>query len=77
MLQFPRLGLAARLCVMLAAVLHSLDDTQNRKLVQGSGRVPSLNLDSQDSKGNWACGSGVKSIHMKYEFSSSLVSIGH
>lgn len=32
MLPFPRLGLAARLCVMLAAVLHSLDDTQNRKL---------------------------------------------
>lgn len=71
MLPFPRLGLAARLCVMLAAVLHSLDDTQNSKLVEGPGRVPSLNLESRDSKKR------VKFVHMKYESSSSLVSIGH
>ena len=43
------------------------------------GRVRSRALTSKVGvpEGIWACGSGVKSIHMKYECSSSLVLIEH
>ena len=43
------------------------------------GRVGPRALTSKGgvSKGIWACDSGVKSVHMKYECSPSLMSIRH
>ena len=47
------------------------------RLVEGLDRVLDLNLESRILKGILVCSSRVKSVHMKYEILSNLVSIGY
>ncbi|KAG7022404.1 hypothetical protein SDJN02_16135, partial [Cucurbita argyrosperma subsp. argyrosperma] len=55
----------------------SIDMKDKIGLLKGRVGPRALTSKVEVSEGIWSCGSGVKSVHMKYEYSPSLVSIGH
>ena len=55
----------------------SIDMKDKIGLLKGRVGPRALTSKVEVPEGIWSCGSGVKSVHMKYECSPSLVSIGH